>query len=85
MGQMDAATLTVVFSAVGTVMAAIFAAGIAWGNFRYMRKNMVTRKDLELAIGEFYKEMEKKFVTREVCDLMMSNHKSNGQAKGMGR
>ena len=65
--------------------AIFFVAGGYWVNFGYMRKNMVTKKDFKLGFAEFSlalnKEMEDKFVTKDVFDAVVSKEKPNGHAK----
>jgi len=69
--------------------AVVFMAGTLWANFHYMRKNMITKKDLELTFAKFTiafsKEMEEKFVTKEMFGAIVSQEKPNGHAKANAR
>ena len=46
---------------------AIFYVGINYDSIRYMKQNMVTKKDLELALLKFGAEMRKEFVSKDQC------------------
>lgn len=50
------------------IAAVVFNAGILFAQFIYMRKAMVTKKDLQIALLQHQIEMAKTYVKKEECD-----------------
>lgn len=46
-------------------------AAITWDTIRYLKKNMVTHKDLRIALLEFKEFVRDDFITKEECRLLI--------------
>jgi hypothetical protein len=64
---------TASFGVVGTMITLIFNAGVSWSNFRYLKRNAVTHKDLELALNKFALDISSSFVKCEICQQLRSS------------
>lgn len=59
----------------------VFNAGINWANFSYMKKAMVTKKDMEIGMLRFKEDINIHFMTRDDCTLFHElKERTNGNS-----
>jgi hypothetical protein len=43
-------------------------------NFLYIRKSMITKKDLEISLLKFENRLDNKYISREACAMMIKRN-----------
>ena len=64
------------FLVIGTACAAvIFNTGMNWANFKYMKANMVSKKDLKIELSMLMDKSRDEFITRKECMVIIDRRK----------